>query len=107
MNYPNSLGTARNTACISTTTQPPVANPPSQTRDYLDELNDRVDNTYKSIQDMFVTLSPILRPESPTDPDKNPLRSPETQLNTELEKLLDKIKTMQGFLNYNIPRIAI
>ena len=107
MNYPSSATNVRSTACIATNALAPAAHPPSQTRDYIDDLNDRIDNTYKRIQDMFVTLSPILRSEVPTDLDKNPPRSPETQLNTEFEKLLDKIKTIQGFLDYNIPRIAI
>lgn len=96
---PRAVRTA--TECIPTS-------PNSQTQDYLEDLSGVLDVVFSKLQDTFVRINPILRSEVPQDDSTDcPPRCPETQLNGELHKLLDKANTVISFLDYNFPRISI
>ena len=79
----------------------------SQTRDYVDDLNRTFHEAYDKVQETFKRIDPILRAVPAEEPSCAPQREPETLLNKELHELLNKLKTMDQFLEYNLKRIAI
>ena len=92
----------------ATATECAPTSPNSQTQDYLEDLSGVLDMAFSKLQDTFVRINPILRSEVPTDNSVDrPPRCPETQLNGELHKLLDKANAIKSFLDYNFPRISV
>lgn len=82
--------------------------PNSQTQDYLEDLSGTLDMIFTKVQDLFMRIDPILQPEIPcAQIDKAPPRNPETKLNAELQKLLEKATASKGYLDCNFPRISI
>lgn len=87
--------------------EPPPQSEPSQTRDYIDDLNRTFHEVYDKVQETFKRIDPILRAVPAEESSCAPQREPETLLNKELHELLNKLRTMNQFLEYNIKRISI